>query len=408
MSGPKQTLDNDRDYLVLFAAYLRLQKPKEEKDEGRKRKVKIERQQDIADRLGVEQPEVARLLAKAESYGWLDQSPRFSEEFCQSNAYSALLEKMKAKYFSFDKLKLKIDELTKGGAKTKLFVSTLGDFPQFAAAELASLLKRSKLVGVTWGRTLADIVHCLVEQNPANVATHPNTLFIPLSGVPVRLSKDDKDFRYDSTYLASRLRDAVGGNDAVPMLNAVPAYISSEFAGKRLDAIWSFIEGIPGYVEVFGIRSQATHSLAQDVDTILTGVGLVGDDDDDELTGTFVRERVLQEMPRIRHADLKKWVFGDIAGILLPRGRQNESVRKKIMGMNERWVGMRLTHLEKCVERAARHDLPGVVVIARQPEKAEIVAELIRRQSSLVSHLIVDFDFAKALEAILCPDAPSN
>lgn len=390
----KKSLDCPRDFQVLYAAYLRTQKPSGAKKDEITKPVT---QEEIAEKLNIRQPEVARLLMSAEEFGWLDQSPRFSEEFPVK-----LLEEMKARFFVFEALKEAVENITSDGAKTTIHVTTGSDFPKLAAAELATLLQRSRQVGVTFGHTLADIVDSLLDAKDMVSISHLNLRFLPLSGMPVHLAKNDKDFRYHSTYLADRLQERVKTSDSMPMLNAVPAYISSDFVGERLDAIRSFIEGIPGYVEVFGVRDplgRDSYGRVRDVDTILTSVGLVADDD--ELTGTFVRERFLQETPRFLYSDLKKWVFGDIAGILLPREGIDASARATIDGMNDRWVGMRLSHVISCVERAARDNLPGVVVFAHQPEKAEIIEQLIRR--SLVSHLIVDADLAKELEDRLCP-----
>src|SRR5687768_7084324 len=59
----------DEDLLALAAAWLHCQESKEDKNEGLK-------QADIAERLGIKQPTVSRVLTHAKERGWLRTKPQ--------------------------------------------------------------------------------------------------------------------------------------------------------------------------------------------------------------------------------------------------------------------------------------------------------------------------------------------
>lgn len=275
--------------------------------------------------------------------------------------------------------------------KVHVCTGPLEDYPHEAAWKLTKILEPAKLVAVSWGRTLADVLKALDELTFA-----PNWAFeaFPIVGQPLHLRDDESETRFDAFHLAEQLLQFTASDPAMkrhmPLLNGVPAYIASKFKRNEIRA---FINEIPGYAEIFGSSQDGSTPLSARMCALLTGVGLVGENVSDDDTAVFIRERLKQE-PKLKCDRLKKWIYGDISGWLL--AKPTSGAEEKIADYNDGWVGLDDETLRQCSERASKNNLPGIVIFAYQPEKAEIVARVVAK--GWVNNLVIHKGLAEALE----------
>lgn len=361
----------EKDPLALAVAKLRAQGMK--------------RQQDIADQLQIHQPEVSRILRR------LEDSDVLNTQIDRKKVDDAAWDVMEATYFRFADLENKLNKLSPPGTHVELKV-VLAPEDQFsigAAPYIANIVHRSHVLGVTWGRTLADAIKQVPDADKKR-GDSAKTI-VPLCAEPLHLHNLDKNQDYSSSRLAAELQRIVKGTPDLeaPLLLGVPAYIPRRFTGAKMDAIKEFIETIPGYHAIFGSKNRKR--LIDNVDTILTGAGVYAENDD--WTGAFLMERFEQE-PKMR--TLSKWVHGDIGGVLLPKPNLSDSNREKVDALQAGWIGITKTDLKNCVKRSAKKKRPGVVLIASYKYKTTVVQEAVR--AGLVSTLIASKQLAESLE----------
>ena len=99
------------------------------------------------------------------------------------------------------------------------------------------------------------------------------------------------------------------------------------------------------------------------------------------------------ETAKAEGRDVLSLAGGNIGGIWIPRQDATADDRDKIEQMNQRWLGAEHGHFERCSLRGGSADRPGVVVLAVEPEKAEIVLEALY----LMNVLIISRHLADAL-----------
>jgi hypothetical protein len=66
--------------------------------------------------------------------------------------------------------------------------------------------------------------------------------------------------------------------------------------------------------------------------------------------------------------------------------------------MNERWTGIKLRDLERCAEEAAHGNRPGVVVLATDRNRKDMVLRCV--EMGLINQLIISRELADELAAI--------
>ena len=342
----------------------------------------FEQQIKIAEELDISQSQVSRLFAEVRRRNWI--STRTVVE--RANVPKDLLEQYEAQYSVGNQLN-KILERQRYACKAWICEGSTQLYRESAALVLRNLLKESAVCGVAWGSNLANVVDCVT---PPRRRTKSQREFrcLPVSGEPMYVEHLSGVARYNSSAIAQQLQWRITGrkDHHGPTLHALPAYISSGTAASE-EAIRDFVERSPGYDRIFG-----KGRLIDKVDTLLTGVGLVGPLDSTS-TGTFVRERILQD--RGFPTSGMKWASGDIAGILLPRSPTQSDSR--LAEFNRRLLGITEPDLFRCAEQARTKNMPGVVIMTTGPAEGKANVIRIAIERGLVNHLILPRDIGEAL-----------
>lgn len=346
----------------------------------------------IAETLSISQPKVSRLLREAVEKRVLAHSPSFigegvtPEEIADADDFffgqtqvRDVLRKIAPPAVHFDARQIK---------------GEAGDFVQMATTRLISLLAGSRVVGLMWGKTMAALVDSIGARPQAASRKRISHLkCIPLCGDPVHLM-NQLEVEHSASHLASELEAVLCGGrlPELPCLTGVPAYVPPALLKNAL--FEKYLLSIPGYREIFGgFQRDAPRALVDEVDTIISGVGVVVTDPDraHHETGAFIRERLFQE-DSLKKAELSKWILGDIGGVLVERSARDAA---KVRALNEGWTGVREHHLKRVAKEAAPGNAPGVIVIAKGKAKADLIIEIIRR--GYVNEIIVDEELANEI-----------
>src|SRR6185436_18259724 len=149
-----------------------------------------------------------------------------------------------------------------------------------AARRVADLIRPARRIAVGWGRNVHETVKEIVARwDESEAEPNPAVQCIPLCGDPI-FEINGRQVRFSASYLASLLGETLSPSRAqkLPCLSGVPAYISrqrAEASGTPVEGWAKFIQGIPGYEEIFGNGDDSRKALVESVDTIITGVGIV-------------------------------------------------------------------------------------------------------------------------------------
>jgi DNA-binding transcriptional regulator LsrR (DeoR family) len=351
-------------------------------------------QQDIARELGISQPEVSRLLTHARNSGWIRQQPSIVRQAIPE----PLWHRVQNDFFSHPDLADHVQSWAPDRVQCKVSVVHAGEGQSFgfaAAAHLATIVAEADVLGIMWGRSIAAAVDGLARAFAKPPRKDDRVRVIPLCGEPLFVS-DRKAVQHSSSSLAVRLDGLLNGpgRDLVHSLLGVPAYIPTELAEHETAAVRKFINLIPGYKEIFG--APGSKGMIDDVDTVITGVGVLEPEADDQYPGVFLQERIGRES--ISERELADMVYGDIAGVMIERPDLSPTQRDLVDKMNAGWTGFRLEHLERQVERSSTGGGRGVVVLAAGAGKAELLRAAVR--AGLVNELVVGAELAKALEEL--------
>jgi len=348
-------------------------------------------QVDIAERVGISQPEVSRLLTKAVGRKLLRPHPTFLRE----SVTDAEFNEAEALYGSaFEHLEAKSRKLVPRGLEFKLHVVSAADLTSFcdlAARHVAALIAdRAQVVGTMWGSTSDKIIDGITRY--ARASRGSSLRAIPLAGDPLYLiNQETLDF--SGSALAGKLELAFTGRKLadLPTLNGVPAYISQALMSdsKKAKVLRDFYRNIPGYKRIFG-----EGGYVHDLDTVLTGVGVMSADP--QHTATFIREREEQEGAAFERA--RPFILGDFAGWMLPKPGLKTTENDLVEDLNQGWTGISLDQLKTVASDAPKKSKPGVIAVAFGTEKAAVLRETIKRK--LINHLVVDEKLAGHLVEI--------
>ena len=353
-------------------------------------------QEEIAEILRISQPEVSRLLKRAVKKHWLHYPPpifRCPEEIRD------LWERAHARFFSSEKLLERLKKSEPAGASRLKKVSIYygepgGLFNRTVLPAAEAVFAHAAVMGVTWGRTVHGLVTTLREslQRPLR-PDHP-IQFVPLCGE--LLQDPDDRIEHSSSALAGSLHELINGTSAggsaTPSLRGIPAFIPSGFSAAEVKTIRRFMKQFAGYGAVFGEDGKHDgDAFVCRIDTILTSVGAV----QAGRRGIFVAERV--RLGELTEEELNEMVVGDLGGLIIPKRDLSPAQARRIGAMNERWTGMKQPDLERCAEQAARSKRPGVVVLAPDRLRRDVVRRCV--ELGLINQLIISRELADALEA---------
>ncbi len=369
----------DRDRLSRQAAYLRARHSFTQEEIGRTLG-------------GISQSHVSRLLNHAIEKGWLFTELRFAEESLtldERRDLQALLEPRR--------LVGRLEEICarRGGRVPSVRVFDSGSdaptsgafeircrrFGRSAAGRIDELLRRSRIVGVTWGRTVSSLIDGLTASNRQFNLDVPLT-FVPVSAELITLAAPT----YSSSQLADRLIDTVNRGMGERLgLGGVPAFIPRRYSAAKAQAVREYLLDAESYRRIF---SGETPFVTR-IDTLITSVGSA-----ERPLGGAMGE--VLSAAGISAADLRSIIAGDIGGVLIARPDATEDEDRIVDDINEMWTGITRTQVLGVADRAEGGDGPGVVVAAIGRERTGIVAELIRR--SMINELLIDWDLARSLE----------
>lgn len=343
----------------------------------------------IAARMHLSQPEVSRLLTAATSAGMLRAQPTFLEESIDPAELAYALQQVAG---DFLELEQQVRKLVPADVFFRLHTVSAKDLQSFyeqAARHVAGLLNGDWIVGTMWGVTIDKIIDGVTRY--ARPSHNSGLRAIPLAGDPLFLLNQENQ-QYSASVLAAKLERAFTGKTRsdLPSLNGVPAYISRQLMTdqKKAAVLNDFIRAIPGYHRIFG-----PIGYVHRVDTVLTGVGVFAASPQ-HVTATFIREREAQEGDDF--AKLRNLVFGDFAGILIPKPRLSADDKALVKSMNQGWTGVTLEQLKNVACKAKASAPPGVITVAFAAEKkTAILRESLRR--GLINHLVVDEELAAEL-----------
>jgi DNA-binding transcriptional regulator LsrR (DeoR family) len=351
----------------------------------------------IAEYLDSNQARISRMLKKAIEEGILIPWPSLVEVNIKSDEW----EEVERSFFVDKKL---IEQIglwlpEKLHLDVRVLPQAGDEFCSAAADRVLGLLKRSRRLGVMWGRTIREVING-IEKRHTDFQSVQSRSFecIPLCGDPVQLMNQGIQ-EYSASRLAGRLEQILVGSEhpqgsdhpQLPSLTGVPAYIPQRYLAKNgtNTTLQSFIQSIPGYRKIFGAgKRNVGKPLVDSVDTILTGVGIIVFDQDSREyeTAAFLRERIAQE--DISKEELSKLVYGDIGGLLIERRDLTEDKMERVKGLNAGWTGIKSTHLQRIARQAASNGPAGVIVVASGAAKAPMIKEIITR--GYVNELIID------------------
>jgi DNA-binding transcriptional regulator LsrR (DeoR family) len=363
------------------------------------------KQEALAERLGLSgQAQVSKLLKQARQMGYLREVFEFPQDVSPDtrrkieNSYfdkhSALeAELIRRAQIARDKnsdgsspfKRLHVCaapglEIKDGGARERAF-STFG---ANAAEIVASYIDNADTCCVAWGRTLhATVRHVRPRTTPGS-----KKIFMPITGEPTNYEPNG----ISPSDAAQMLAAAWPGSEYLS-LRGVQARIPKSVYERGNESIARELAlDSDNYRRIFGHPGNQNRPLMSQVAMIFTGIG------DAQTSGrasgvTHQEDPWWLETAKAEGRDVLSLATGNIGGIWIPSQNASAVERDNIEKMNARWLGAEHGHFERCSLLGGTADRPGVVVVAVEPEKAEIILEALY----LMNVLIISRHLADAL-----------
>lgn len=261
-----------------------------------------------------------------------------------------------------------------------------------AAEIVADYIDGASTCSVAWGRTISTTVRH-VRSRQATPVQAADKLFMPIAGEPTNFEPNGVSPSDAAQTLADMWPEAKHLS-----LRGVQARIPKSVHEKDTDEIArELISYSRNYRRIFGTVTGAERPLIAQVAMILTGIGdaktsgRASEDptrEDPDRADPWYRETIEAESPEV--LDL---AVGNLGGVWLTRSDAPEEYKLKVEEVNKRWLGAKHDDFKRCSLNADMPTRPGVVVVAVEPEKAEIVLEALY----LINVLIVSRQLADAL-----------
>ena len=355
----------------------------------------------------LEQGTISRRLKQAKKEGYYTWPERPTRTFEKKNVKWEYLKQIEKKYefaeLRSELLRSLVQESRAGDVST---VQSLDIVPSLdegnsrrsietlaseAATDVLSYLDEGngKVVGIGWGYTIHYVVKALEAQ--LGEAKWLGIRVVPLAGEPLHLA-DGYPLQLAAASIAARFAKASGGE--MGNLPPFPVYVPREFGkAQELKTIRRFFAGIPAYKEVFGhLHDKSDVGLAGKLDTVLTSVGTVATSGSDG--GSWLESILDREFAT---DDWRSWIVGDMGGVLFPRPGLDPAKARLVEDLNERALGIRLTHYQDCAARCARKKQVGAgVIVISQGDRSEVLRQAV--QAKAINRLVLDQSAAEALQ----------
>lgn len=277
-------------------------------------------------------------------------------------------------------------------------------FCALAAPKIAELLATSKVIGVSLGGTIAELIDAL-KTNAGRLLPEPDEskYVIPVVGDLTYLM-NQKVLKFSASNLAAKLNQIFrrGSIESLPTLSGVPAYVCHDPVakpGKRRAfdprGLQRWIERIPGYRQIFIEGETGKPPRLESIDCLLTGLGVVPSlgqlsGQQPEL-GAALRERI-QQSSQFSEKTIAEHAYGEIGGFVV--GKKDDD--PFVQAMNHGWNGIQAAALLGISRRAVMNGTPGVVVLAAGSWKSAMAKVVI--QKGFCNHLVADASLADALK----------
>jgi DNA-binding transcriptional regulator LsrR (DeoR family) len=260
-------------------------------------------------------------------------------------------------------------------------------FGRRTSGYVRELLTQTRVVGVGWGHTMAEVVEGVRAHGalaPGRKASARWTV-VPTAGEPLGEGPSSRS----SSALAAKLNEIMGGTKRYSLLG-VPPVIPEEFQGRKRAIVVDFIGHLRSYREIFGDLSKPRgRGLIDAADCVLTSAG--------SFHSWMMYKNELVTIGGIPKERLLELSAGDIGGVLIPREGLSKADNRAFQRISSLWTGITLEHYRRVAAAAnVPRDHPGVMLCACGRNKANIVRALVARVR-VVNTLIVDDTLADAL-----------
>jgi len=365
---------------------LRNQLPRESMEKAALLASRGKKQTEIATALGVSGATVHRLLGRACEAGILE--PRAPLLKLPSRILARLESELVIREALLGELKpLSGDTLQ----QLKIFDTRNRDVPHLPAAAAGHIvdhiLPTARNVAVTWGQTIRELVSAICDRAQGRPDLRARGLeFLQGCGDPDAAVEDHSQ---RSASLVAMLNNVINGKQISRYTFSMSASIPSRFSDEEVRTIRKFIRGIGGYSSLFDERQR----LKVRVDTLITSCG----------NGQLDADPWLAECAKVagsKGRELEALVLGNIGGYWLPDKGLHAEQRALLKRINDCWNGIVAEDMAVIAKRR-----PGVVLVAAQAHKAEIVLHLVKEQ--YVSVLLISDVLAEEIEKIIHREAPA-
>lgn len=232
---------------------------------------------------------------------------------------------------------------------------------------------------VAWGRTLDATLRKIPWRTEP--ALNKKT-FMPIAGEPTNFEPNGRS----PSDAASFLANAWPGSERLS-LRGVQARIPRSVYEQDEHGIARKLASYSADYERIFVRPRLIDKAA----IILTGIGDVRTSTQAGAAGQA--DPWYRETERAEDPDVLSLPIGNIGGVWVARDGGGDEARHKVAQVNERWLGAQHDDFMRCSRRADMVRRPGVVVLAVEPEKAEVVLQALY----LVNVLVISRQLADAL-----------
>lgn len=371
-------------------------------------------QDDLSDLLDISQSHVSRIVKDLRTNGQLSERWHVASELRAKPEWSRMEDELLgvsefgqviAEHSPFpDRFQLRVVGSFQHDSEAKP-----DEFGKAAAAVIGELIAPVHRLGVGCGMTLEAVIRGISA--PGRSHDSPTKRIIPIIAEPVHLRNIDQSPSYSSTHMAESLQLSLYGDiqTGTPVLRGVTAYLPRRY--RDIDEIMQMVQEVPGFQSIFlGDPKKNEKPEIDLLDCILTGAGAVSQGDE-KRQGALIRERLQQEnhvsvkvKDRIDSSRLDRIIYGDLAGILIPREKISAKDAELVKELNLGLVGLEESHLKGVCQRAGNGEKsangsPGVILAAFGKQKVGLIAAGI--QAGLVTTLVTTKQCVEQLAAAI-------